>query len=315
MAWLTWRQNRPQLLATAGIVLLLAIAVLITSAPIRAAYHRQALSSCLPPATRSGCEIIVSHFRSEFAARLAVTRYLTVLPALAGLFLGAPLLAREFEYGTFRLAWTQGLSRRRWVLSRTVLLALATIAAAALVALLTMWWRRPFDDISGRIGPGGFDIEGLVVPAYAFFALAIGVLCGMLLRRTIAAMSLAVVVFVAVRVGVEKLARPHYLPPLHRTVESVAPSGGARDWILENRLVDAVGRRISTAQEDLAITHAQLARVDPQDYLLSLGWRRAITYQPNDRFWTFQAIEAGLFFALGALAVLATLALVRRTPA
>ena len=65
-----------------------------------------------------------------------MTRYLTVIPALAGLFLGAPLLAREFEYGTFRLAWTQSLSRRRWVLSRTVLLALATIAAAALVALL-----------------------------------------------------------------------------------------------------------------------------------------------------------------------------------
>ena len=178
-----------------------------------------------------------------------------------------------------------------------------------------MWWRRPFDDISGHIGPGGFDIEGLVVPAYAFFALAIGILCGMLLRRTITAMSLAVVVFVAVRVGVKKLARPNYLPPRHRTVESVAPSGGARDWILENRLVDAVGRRISTSQEDLAITHAQLARVDLQDYLLSLGWRRAITYQPNDRFWTFQAIEAGLFFALGALAVLGTITLVRRTPA
>jgi hypothetical protein len=315
MAWLTWRQNRSQLLGAAGLLLLLAIAGLVTSLPIRAAYHRQALSSCLPPATRSGCEIIVNHFRSEFAASAAVTRYLTVLPALAGLFIGAPLLAREFEYGTFRLAWTQSLSRRRWVLSRTLLLAVATVAAAAVVSLLTMWWRRPFDDIGGRIGPGGFDIEGLVVPAYAFFALAVGILAGMLLRRTIAAMSLAVVVFVAIRVGVEKLARPHYLAPLHRTVDSVAPSGGARDWILENRLVDAVGRRISTAQEDLAITHAQHARVDPQDYLLSLGWRRAITYQPNDRFWTFQAIEMGVFVVLGALAVAATVALVRRTPA
>jgi hypothetical protein len=315
MAWLTWRQNRPQLLATAGLLLLLAVTGLFTSLPIRAAYHRHALSSCLPPATRSGCEIIVNHFRSEFAARLAVTRYLTVLPVLAGLFIGAPLIAREFEYGTFRLAWTQSLSRRRWVLSRTLLLTLAVIAAAALISLLTMWWRRPFDDIGGRIGPGGFDIEGLVVPAYAFFALAIGVLAGMLLRRTIAAMSLAVVVFVAVRVGVEKLARPNYLPPHHRTVDTVAPSGGARDWILDNRLVDAVGRRISTAQEDLAITHAQHARVDPQDYLLSLGWRRAITYQPNDRFWTFQVIEMGVFVLLGMLALATTLVLVRRTPA
>jgi hypothetical protein len=315
MAWLTWRQHRPQFLAIAGLLLLLAIAALVTELPIRAAYHRHALASCLPPSTRSGCEIIVSHFRSEFAARAEATRYLTVLPVLAGLFVGAPLLAREFEYGTFRLAWTQSLSRRRWVLSRTVVLALATVGAAALLSALTMWWRSPFDDIDGRIGPNGFDIEGVVVPAYAFFALAVGVLAGMLLRRTIAAMSLAVAVFVAVRVGVEKLVRPHYLPPRHRTVDSLAPSTGARDWILENRLVDAVGRQISTAREDLAIVHAQHARVDPQDYLLSLGWRRAITYQPNDRFWTFQVIEMSVFVALGAGAILATLALAQRATA
>ena len=153
MAWLTWRQHRPQLLATAGLLLLLALAALLTELPIRSAYHRHALSSCLPPATRSGCEIIVNHFRSEFAARVAVTRYLVVLPALAGLFIGAPLLAREFEYGTFRLAWTQSLSRRRWVLSRTMLLAIAMVAAAALVSALTTWWRTPFDEIGGRIGP------------------------------------------------------------------------------------------------------------------------------------------------------------------
>jgi len=132
---------------------------------------------------------------------------------------------------------------------------------------------------------------------------------------SIAAMSLAVAVFVAVRVGVEKLARPHYLAPRHRTVDSLAPSAGARDWVLENRLVDAVGRQISTAREDLAIVHAQHARVDPQDYLLSLGWRRAITYQPNDRFWTFQVIEMSVFVALGVLAIAATLALAQRATA
>ncbi len=315
MAWLTWRQHRPQLLAIAGLLALLAVAALVTELPIRAAYHRHALATCLPPSTRSGCEIIVGHFRGEFASRAAATRYLNVLPALAGLFIGAPLLAREFESGTFRLAWTQSLSRRRWVLSRMLLLALATVAAAALLSALTMWWRGPFDNIDGRIGPSGFDIEGLVVPAYTFFALAIGALAGMLLRRTIAAMSLFVAVFVAVRVGVEKLVRPHYLPPLHRTVDSLAPTTGARDWILTNRLVDAVGRQISTGREDLAIVHAQRARVDPQDYLLSLGWRRAITYQPDDRFWTFQVIEMGVFLVLGALAVAATLALAQRATA
>lgn len=315
MAWLTWRQHRPQLLATAGLLVLLAVAAFVTELPIRAAYHRQALSSCLPPAARSGCGLIVDHFRSEFAARAAVTRYLAVLPALAGLFLGAPLLAREFESGTFRLAWTQSLSRQRWVLSRTMLLGVATVVAAAILSAMTMWWRAPFDDVGGRIGPNAFDVEGIVVPAYAFFAFAGGLLAGAVLRRTVPAMSLAVGIFVAVRVGAETLLRPHYLTPLHRTVNSVAQSTRGRDWILENRLVDSVGRQIPTAREDLAIVHAQRARVDPQDYLLSLGWRRAITFQPNDRFWTFQAIETGVFVLLGSLAVMATIALVRRTSA
>jgi hypothetical protein len=246
---------------------------------------------------------------------VAVSRYLAVLPALAGAFVGAPLLAREFESGTFRLAWTQSLSRQRWVLSRTMLLAVATVAAAAILSALTMWWRTPFDAVGGRIGPHAFDVEGLVVPAYAFFSFASGVLAGTLLRRTIPAMSLAVGLFVATRVGVETLLRPHYLRPLHRTADSVAQGARGRDWILQNRLVDAVGRQIPTARQDLAIVHAQRARVDPQDYLLSLGWRRAITFQPNDRFWTFQGIEAGVFLLLGALAVAATLAHVRRSAA
>ena len=315
MAWVTWRQHRPQLLGTAGLLLLVAIAALVTDLPVRAAYHRHVLSSCLPPATRSGCELIVSHFRSEFASRAAAARYLIVLPALPGLFIGAPLLAREFEHGTFRLAWTQGISRRRWLLSKTLLLTLTTVAAAALLAVLAMWWRQPFDNVDGRISPVGFDVEGFVVPAYAFFSLAVGVLAGALLRRTIPAMSLAAAAFFAVRLGVEKFLRPHYLAPLHRTANGLTQGARARDWVLENRLVDAVGRQISAAREDLAILHAQHARVDPQDYLLSLGWKRVITFQPDGRFWTFQAIEMGVFVLLGLLAVAASLALVRRTPA
>ena len=53
----------------------------------------------------------------------------------------------------------------------------------------------------------------------------------------------------------------------------------------------------------------------PEEYLLSLGWRRAVSFQPSDRFWTFQAIEAGIFLALAAVIVVVTLRLVQRTPA
>ena len=314
MAWVTWRQHRSQLVAAVGLLVALAAAAFGTHLPIRAAYHHGALADCLPSAARSGCDIIVRHFESEFNGWAAAVRGLAVLPVLAGLFVGAPLLARELEHGTHRFAWTQGVTRRRWLLSKTTLLAAVTLAAGGVVSALVMWWRSPFDTLEGRIAPSGFDIEGVVVPAYALFALALGVLAGLVFRRTVAAMTATLVVFAATRVLVLNFVRPHFLSPLHRIVVATDSSPQAGDWILSDTLVDAGGRQITAGREDLAVLHAQQAGIDPHTYLVTLGWKRIISYQPAARFWTFQLIEAGLFVALAAAVVLATIWLVRRTP-
>jgi hypothetical protein len=314
MAWVTWRQHRPQLLGGLALLVALAAAALGTDLPIRAAYHRDALSGCLPPSARSGCDIIVKHFQGEFDSWAAAVRGLAVLPALVGLFVGAPLLARELEHGTHRFAWTQSITRRRWLLAKTSLLAAATIVAGGLVSVLVMWWRSPFDTLEGRIAPSGFDIEGLVVPAYALFALVLGVLAGLLLRRTVAAMTVTLVVFAATRLAVLEFLRQRYLPPLHRSVIASDSGRQVGDWVLSDTLVDAGGRAVSTVREDAAVLHAQQAGIDPHTYLVTLGWKRVISYQPGSRFWTFQAIEAGIFVALAVAVVLATLWFVRRNP-
>ncbi len=314
MAWVTWRQHRPQLVAGLGLLVALAVAAFGTHLPIQAAYHRDALSDCLPPTSRSGCDIIIRHFQSEFESWVAALRGLAVLPALAGLFVGAPLLARELEHGTYRFAWTQSVTRRRWLLSKTALLAGATIVAGAAASAIVMWWRSPFDTLEGRMAPSGFDVEGLVVPAYALFALAIGVLAGLVYRRTVAAMTATLVVFVSTRVVVLKFLRPHFLAPLHSSVSATDSARQGGDWVLSDILVDAGSRRITAGREDLAVLHAQQAGIDPHTYLVTLGWKRVISYQPAGRFWTFQLIEASLFIALAVAVVLTTLWLVRRTP-
>jgi hypothetical protein len=314
MAWVTWRQHRAQAFAGLGLLLALAAAAFGTHLPIRAAYHRDALSGCLPPSTRSGCDLIVRHFQAQFDSWAAAVRGLALLPALVGLFVGAPLLARELEHGTHRFAWTQAITRRRWLLSKTALLAAATVLAGALASALVMWWRSPFDTIEGRMAPSGFDIEGVVVPAYALFALTVGVLAGLLLRRTVAAMTVTLVAFVAARVVVLKFVRPDFLPPLHRSVVGTDSARQAGDWVLSDTLVDAGGRQITAGREDLAVLHAQNAGLDPHTYLVTLGWKRVISYQPAGRFWTFQLIEAGIFVCLAAAVLVATLWLIRRTP-
>jgi hypothetical protein len=315
MAWVTWRQHRSQLLVGFVMLGLLALAALASGLPIRSAYHRDTLSACLPPTSRSGCDLIIRHFLSQFGDGVRITRYAAVLPILVGVFVGAPLLAREYEHGTFRLAWTQAVTRRQWLLSKTFLLGLATVLGAVALSAMTMWWRHPFDTLSGRMSPSGFDVEGLVVPAFALFALAAGIFAGAVLRHTVPAMCASLAAFVGARLLVTKVFRPHYLPPKHETVSGLAPSVHGHDWVLDNSLVDAVGRRITTGREDIAIVHAREAGVNASDYLLSLGWRRAVTFQPGDRFWAFQGIETGIFLMLALLLVAGAVWIVQRRPA
>jgi len=314
MAWVTWRQHRLQLAAVSGLLVALAAALVGSHVPIGSAYHRDALSSCLPPSSRSGCDILVRHFQDEFSGLTATVRGLAVLPVLAGLFVGAPLLARELEHGTHRFAWTQAITRRQWLLSKTAWLALAVAAAGAVASVLVTWWRGPFDTLGGRMSPSTFDIEGVVVPAYALYALALGVLAGLLLRRTVAAMTVTLVAFAATRLLVVEFVRPHFLAPLHQTVGATDAGGQSGAWVLSDTLVDAAGRTITSGREDIAVLHAQHAGIDPHTYFVTLGWKRAISYQPAGRFWTFQLIEAGVFIALAAAVVALTLYLVRRTP-
>jgi hypothetical protein len=315
MAWVTWRQHRSQAVGAFGLLVALAAAAFLTHLPIASAFGHDSLSACLPAAPRTGCDIIVPHFEGEFSGLVTATRVLAVLPLLAGVFVGAPLIARELEFGTYRFAWTQAVSRRRWLLSKTALLAAGTIVAAGAASLLVMWWRSPFDTLEGRISPSGFDIEGVVVPAYAIFALTLGVLAGLVFRRTVAAMTVTLVGFGATRLLVSDFLRPHFLTPLHRVVAATAASGMPGDWVLSNTLVNAGGRRVTAASEGLAVLHAQQAGIDPHTYIVTLGWKRVVSYQPAGRFWTLQLLEAGLFTALAVVLVLVAVRLVRRTPA
>ena len=41
-----------------------------------------------------------------------------VVPAVIGIFWGAPMIAREIEAGTYRLVWTQSITRTRWLVSK-----------------------------------------------------------------------------------------------------------------------------------------------------------------------------------------------------
>ena len=110
MTWLAWRQFRAQALSGAiGIALL--GAVLLATGPGLADDYADGLALC-----GSGCREFIDVFIDQHqAALLATTAIVLLLPALLGLFWGAPLVARELDAGTHRLVWNQSVTRARWL--------------------------------------------------------------------------------------------------------------------------------------------------------------------------------------------------------
>jgi len=116
-------------------------------------------------------------------------------------------LLLEFERGTFRLAWTQSLTRGRWLTARLGLIGIAALSAALLLTLLMTWWREPLDHVGARM-PDGFDFEGLVPSAYTLFAAALMIAIGVVLRRTAASIGLGFVAFFVARIVICDLGAP-----------------------------------------------------------------------------------------------------------
>ena len=184
------------------------------------------------PAERRLLELRRPVFQDHRGTGLAVTAVVLVLPALIGVFWGAPLIARELEAGTHRLVWNQSITRTRWLAVKLGLVGLAAVTAAGLRQLRGGLVVRP--DRQGRRRCRGrprawtpllFGARGIVPIGYAAFAFALGVTVGMLVRRTVPAMAITLAVFVARpdRHAATGPAPPHPAQPLERRDHRVEP--------------------------------------------------------------------------------------------
>lgn len=207
MIWLTWRQFRGTAAITAAALALLA-AILLVTGPGLADEYSTGIAAC-----GSDCGDFVKAFFTDHQGEfLAVTAVALVLPALIGLFLGAPLITRELESGTHRLVWTQSVTRTRWLAVKLGLVGAAAVAAAGLGSLGVDWWSGPIDKSAGddfaRMEPLLFAARGIVPIGYAAFAFAVGATVGLLIRRTLPAMAATLAVFLVVQIAMPTLVRP-----------------------------------------------------------------------------------------------------------
>ncbi|WP_188194758.1 ABC transporter permease subunit [Nonomuraea sp. SYSU D8015] len=112
------------------------------------------------------------------------------LPGAVCLIWGAPLIARELETGTCKLAWTQSLSRGRWLAVTVAVAAAGAVSATAALAALLVW-ALPSAGGDPTAWPY-YESHGLVPYARVLLALMLGVALGAVTGHTRIAMPLSV---------------------------------------------------------------------------------------------------------------------------
>jgi ABC-2 family transporter protein len=295
MVWLSWRQHRVELLTVLGLGL--GLAALMTVVSIEAQSNSGAVRQSCAGAPGPQCLTESINFSSQFTTIFeAFQGLLLALPGLVGIFIGAPLLAREFEQGTARLIWTQGITRRRWFAMKLgVILVVAVAVASVLGAVGSVMTGTPGGIFDSRWS--SFDLQGLVLVAYVIFGIALGAAAGAIIRRTVPAMAVTLVAFVAVRVAVYNWIRPNLLPPLSWDTSNLAPNLGD-SWYLGQRAVDLSGHPISDQYYQQLLANAGVLQGSLADYMRAHGVVVLQLYQPEGRFWLFQSMEAALFLIL-----------------
>ena len=321
MVWVTWRQHRVALVGLA--VLLGALAVYLWLQG-RQMHHAYVIAIACHPAGSSACVNAVNYFTNTYhlTARTITPLLLQAVPAIIGAFLGAPVVARELETGTFRYAWTQGFGRRRWTLAKLVSLAIVAAAAAELFSLLFSWYYQPFiaDGQTNSLAASTFNLRGPVFAFWTLAAFAIGGFAGVLIRRVVPALVATLVTYAGLVLVVGVFLRQHYLTPLIARQQGLTVSA----WVTGNWATKG-GRTVFSFTGEptprvLGLFCPSGMTVKPPTGVVG-GFARCLSqhgytlwasYQPANRFWPFQWIEGGWLLALSVLLIAATVRLVRR---
>jgi hypothetical protein len=326
MTWLVWRQHRGEaLIASIGLGMLTAV-LIITGVQIAASFQSLGVAACVVHPELSNCSEIERAFTEPYSLLTSALPWLKLLPAFVAILVGAPLVAREFEHGSQRLVWTQSVTRWRWLAAKIGLVLLGCLLLSAVLTALLTWWLGPFNQIDGRFDPQSFDFEGAAPLGYMLFAVAFAILAGTLLRRSIPAMFATLVGFMIARLGIVMYARPNYQAPITQTWDALAqpPVIDRQAWRIDGGWIDTAGNQVGgdhvIATCNPAGVSATTAAPNANDtpFLTCVhahGWLHFVTYQPADRFWLFQGIEAALFLALAGACVVFTFWWVRRRAA
>lgn len=303
MIWVAWRQQRTETLIVVVVLALLAALLVPTGIEMASRYDRDGLSACAAVGNAGGCREAIQSFTARFDGLMQLVPWINLIPGVFGIALAAPLLL-ELEAGTYRLAWTQSITRRRWLAVKLGLTSLAAVLAALAITALMTWWRTPLDHLQGRF-ENAYDFEGTVVVGYVLFALGLSLAVGVVWRRTVPALIAGIAGYVIARIFVQNWLRERFATPIETTWP--ASSGFQtpkldKAWVIEVWPSDRNGTAIASPLNPVqgceqSAGNGGVKIVDPSCLPDNL-YNHAV-YHPASRFWAFQGIETALFAGVG----------------
>jgi hypothetical protein len=271
----TWMQFRAQAVAAAGGLLIVAVVLAITGPHLVHLYDAN-VSTC---AAHNDCSTATSSFlQNDHALQVGLNVLAVVIPGIIGILWGAPLVARELETGTYRLAWTQSVTRTRWLAVKLGVVGLTSMVVAGLFSLIVTWWFSPIDRVKMTVFTT-FDQRNIVAVGYAVFAFALGATVGVIVRRTVPAIAVTLVALVTVRLLDFFYVQPQLITPLRHsyslvlgtTISGYGGSNGAaaslfpgapnipNAWIISTDIVNKAGHPLTATFVNIACP--QLATV------------------------------------------------------
>jgi hypothetical protein len=323
VAWVTWRQHRGALAGAVALLGVLGVYLLWMGLEIHSAYTK--VAAC-HPAGSAACHNVLQSFNQRYYGTQqgsvvssglnaqTVPFLLLAVPVLLGVFVGAPVLARELESGTFRFAWTQACGRVRWAATKLILLAAALTVLAYAFSQLFAWYFSPFlaEGKTSKFPMQLFGNLGVDFAAWTLLAFAVAAFLGAAVRRAVAAMAVALATCTVLDVATMMTLRQHYATPLVAAGNN--PPGGKSGWLLGQWLGGPDGQRFNPASIPLSVQNSSNPDAFP-NWLRSAHITQWWSYVPGSDFWRFQLIEGGWLLGLSALLIAAAIWVVRRRAA
>ncbi|MEU3557441.1 ABC transporter permease [Streptomyces fragilis] len=251
-------------------------------------------------------------------------------PFLVGAWAAASLTARELETGTAHLAWTQSVTPARWLTAKLAVPAVLVTAGTVPLLVLYRLAYRAGAGLRAQVWPAGqewwseehFTGLGIATVPRVLCAVAVGVLLGLLIRRSLASLGTGVLLMTAAAVKFTvarhllwpTATRYGYTHDVHSTYVGVI----AGEWRVESGAVTRSGDLVpyDFTCMDAAIDAGRDKHGEAEAFYACLkesGLRDVwVAYHPKSHYWPLQFAESGVWLAVAALAVFLSYHLLRR---